>query len=103
MTVKPEDIARSRELVADGWATQDAAWLIDNCSTLLEHLTAALDEVERLQPIADALFAFEAAEAEIDAAPPEDLEPMSARSIELGGKSIAAWQRVEAAMKAARR
>lgn len=50
----PADIARMREMIADGHATEDAAWFVDNCSTLLESLTAALDEVERLRTVADA-------------------------------------------------
>lgn len=58
-------------------------------------------KADRDRAVVEALLAFDDISAEIDRIHPT-LVPMSDLSIEWGGKSIAAWQRVEEALKAAR-
>lgn len=79
---------------------QDIDVYMDN-SCDARGLVATIKAAPVLIEIAKALLDFEGIEQEIDAEP--DLIPMSARSIELGSKSIEAWKRVDELLKVIRR
>ena len=79
---------------------QDVDAYMDN-SCDARGLVATIRAAPVLIEIAKALLDFEDIEKEIDRESP--LIPMSARSIELGGKSIEAWKRVAELMKAIKR
>lgn len=88
---------KARAVLADGCESfADAA----NRSHAYE-LAAGPPMTLALVAIAKALVEFDAVHVEIDRVDPDaKLDPMSPILVELGGKSIAAWQRVEEALKA---
>jgi hypothetical protein len=93
----PRDIAGEPMITQE---TANAEWAHGQANSPPVTL-ALIARIRELEAIERALRAFEAVHIEIDAEP-DDLDPMSPRAVELGGRSIDAWKRVTAALEAVR-